>query len=174
MIQTGQQGRKPGFGSLWHQQSALKPAPREPTVLLRLRSLSESPKTQEGNEIQTQRTERGSADRLRETCEGPLDLSERGKSKSNQSPADHSPLTLRGEEGVRSSPDGDLNLSAQRPEPTPNPPSSSFCSSPGKPQEEEPDPGLSQTVRTSPLLHLHLPKMRLCLRGRLHDNTTLE
>lgn len=135
LVQTSQQGRKPGLGSQWQKQNALKPAPREPTVLFRLRSLSESLKPQERKETQTQR---GPADGSRETCEGPLDLSERGKSKLNQTSADHSSLTSRGEERVHSSPDQDLNLSAQGPEPAP-PSSSSPPSSPGNPQEEGPD-----------------------------------
>ncbi|XP_074538360.1 uncharacterized protein rbbp8l [Halichoeres trimaculatus] len=143
LVQTSQQGRKPGLGSLWHKQSAVKPAPREPTVLFRLKSLSESLKPQERRETQTQK---GSADGPRETCEGPLDLSERGKSKPNQTSTDHSPLTPREEERVHSSPDLDPNLSAQRPEPSPVPPPSSSPSSPGNPQEEEgPDTDHSHT-----------------------------
>lgn len=142
LVQTGQQGRKPGLGSQWHKQSALKPAPREPTVLFRLRTLSESLKPQERKETQTQR---GSADGPRETCEGPLDLSERGKSKLNQTSADHSPLTSQGEERVHSSPERDLNLSAQGPEQLPVRPSSSSISSPGNSQEEGPHADHSHT-----------------------------
>lgn len=152
LVQTGQQGRKLGFGSMWHKQSTLKPGPTEPTVLFRLQSLSENPKPQDQRE--TQRTERGSVDGPRETCEGPLDLSERRKSRPNQTSMDHSPLTSLGEERVHISPGRDLNLSAQRPEPSPVWPTSSATSSPGTPQkeegeeeeEEEPDTDHSRTV----------------------------
>ncbi|XP_034552256.1 flocculation protein FLO11 [Notolabrus celidotus] len=163
IIQTGQQGRKPVFGSMWYKQGAVKPATKEPTVLFRLRSLTdhaESPtKPQERKDIQTQRTERGSADGHREACDGPLDLS-----KSIQTTTDYSPLTSRGGERIHSSPDGEVNLSAQRPETSPAPSSSPSSSSPAKLHEKEPSPDHNHTQEVS--------KQRGQLNGCTEQNNT--
>uniref|UniRef100_UPI0037E99B50 RBBP8 N-terminal-like protein isoform X2 n=1 Tax=Semicossyphus pulcher TaxID=241346 RepID=UPI0037E99B50 len=148
LIQTGQPAgpRRPAFGSPWHKQNTLKPPPKEPTVLFRLRSLpgqgESQNKLQEKKETSASRAERGSIDGLREACEGPLDLSERGKIESNQTPREYSPLTSHAAERVQVSPDRDLKThpSVQSPEASPSlvaPPSSS-SSSPAKQHEEEP------------------------------------
>lgn len=138
--------RRQGFGSLWHTQSSPKANATEPTVLFRLRSLSEhvesQTKPQERKETSPSRVDRVSGKSLREVCEGPLDLSDGGKSKSSQSPRDYSPFGGGGER-VQTSPDVDVktNPSAQRPGSSPRfavPPSSS-SSPPEKQHEEEPN-----------------------------------
>ncbi len=131
------------FGSAWHKQSTPQHPAKEPTVLFRVRSLSEhvesQTKPQEKKEILPSKAERVSGEGLREAYEGPLDLSDRGKSKSNQMAIDDLPLALQGGERVQTSPDKDVrtNPSAHRPVSSPSPvaPPSS-CST--QQQEEEP------------------------------------
>nr|XP_046253724.1 DNA endonuclease RBBP8 isoform X4 [Scatophagus argus] len=118
MISTGQHGspRRQDFGSLWHKQSTPKPGAAEPTVLFRLRSLSEhvdsETKPKEKMEMLPFKAEKVSGEGLREVCEGPLDLSDRGKSKSNQSPNSYSPLALKGVERVQTSPNEDVKTNS--------------------------------------------------------------
>ncbi|XP_065817744.1 RBBP8 N-terminal-like protein isoform X2 [Labrus bergylta] len=126
LIQSIQQGRKQVL------QSHLK-LPKEPTVLFRLRSPEIHPKTQEKKEPPSPRAEGGSADRLREVLEGPLDLSERGRSRSNESSSDNS-------ERARCSPDLKPDPAAAAP-----PPPSSSCPSPDQQQDQAP-----------PTDHIHL------------------
>lgn len=113
--------------------------------MFRLRTLSEHIESQikpkEKKEIQPTKVEMVSGEGFKEMNEGPLDLSDRGKSKSSQKPRDDSPIVLQSEETVRKSPDKDVktNLSAQVPVSSPSPvvlPSSS--STPPVKQEEEP------------------------------------
>lgn len=101
--------KRQGFGHSWHKQSAPKSSATEPTVLFRLKSLSEhmgsQSKPQEKKEASPIRVERVSAGGPSEVFEGPLDLSDRGKSKSSQSPTDFLPLALEREQN---SPDKDV------------------------------------------------------------------
>lgn len=147
LIQAGQNDspQTQGFGSSWHKQSTPKPIATEPTVLFRLRSLSEhgesQARPQEIRENPPSKSELVSAEELREVYEGPLDLSDQGKSKFNQSPKDYSPLAIKDAETVQSSPGKD----GKRNPPTHGPMSSPLCpispsSSPRlsvKKQEEE-------------------------------------
>lgn len=99
-------------------------------------------KPQEKKENPPSKAERVSAEGLREVYEGPLDLSDRGKSKSNQSPTDYSPLALKDADRVQNSPDKDVKTNST----THGPVSSPHCvilpsSSPRPPvkqHEEEP------------------------------------
>ncbi|XP_045912050.1 DNA endonuclease RBBP8 [Micropterus dolomieu] len=113
------------FGSSWHKQSTHQPPAREPTVLFRLRSLSEhvesQTKSQEKKELPPSKEKSVSGDVFRETCEVPLDLSERGKSKPSQTPRDDSPIALQGDERAQKSPDKDVKT---------NPPAHGPVSSP--------------------------------------------
>lgn len=88
--------RRQGSGSQWHKQSKSQPHAKEPTVVFRLRDMSENvgsqTKPKEKKEIPPSEAEGISGERLRVTCDGPLDLSDRGKSKSGQTPRDDSPL----------------------------------------------------------------------------------
>ncbi|XP_031732786.1 uncharacterized protein rbbp8l isoform X1 [Anarrhichthys ocellatus] len=134
------------FGSHWHKQSAPQPHAKEPTVVFRLRSLPEhvesQPKPQEIKESPPSKTERVSAEGLREAYDGPLDLSDQGKSKSSQMARDDLPLSLHGGERVQTSPDKDGKANPSSPGmvslPSPVfPPSCSWTSSPPVKQEEE-------------------------------------
>ncbi len=115
LITTGQQGnpRKQGLGSPWHKQSTTKSPAAEPTVLFRLRSLSEhlesQIKPQEKKEIIPQsKAETVPEEGSSEVCDAPLDLSDRGKSKTSQSPRNYSPIALQVVDRAQSSPDKDL------------------------------------------------------------------
>ncbi|KAM3618087.1 uncharacterized protein V6R79_015234 [Siganus canaliculatus] len=104
LMATSQHGspQRQSIVSLWPKQSTLKPSASEPTVLFRFKSLPghvESPsKPPEKKEVQPSKAERVSGEGLREVYDGPLDLSDRGKSKSSQFPGDYSPLILQSEE----------------------------------------------------------------------------
>ncbi|XP_018534740.1 nucleoprotein TPR isoform X3 [Lates calcarifer] len=147
LIPTNQHAspRRQVSGSPWNKHSTPQPPVKEPTVVFRLRTLSEHIESQikpkEKKEIQPTKVEMVSGEGFKEMNEGPLDLSDRGKSKSSQKPRDDSPIVLQSEETVRKSPDKDVktNLSAQVPVSSPSPvvlPSSS--STPPVKQEEEP------------------------------------
>lgn len=148
LIPAGQHDspRRQGFGSFWHKQSTPKPCATEPTVLFRLRSLSEQvesqTKPQEKKENPPSKAERVSEEGLREVYEGPLDLSDRGKSKSNQSPTDYSPLAQKDAERVQNSPDKDVKTNPSTHGPVSSPhcviPPSSSPRPPVKQHEEEP------------------------------------
>lgn len=101
-----------GPASAWHQPGAPKLNLAEQTVMFRLRSLPEhleAPrKTLEKKEQPACWTERVGGEGPREAYEGPLDLSERGKSTSSQSPTDYSPAALQDAEPSRDSPNGHL------------------------------------------------------------------
>nr|XP_061840609.1 transcription factor SOX-30-like [Nerophis lumbriciformis] len=75
MVPTSQNGSLPGYGPQWHK------AVKEPTVVFRLKNPSEhtgqnpAAKTQDKKDAQH-----------KDPCDGPLDLSDRGKSKTGQTP----------------------------------------------------------------------------------------
>ncbi|XP_044207373.1 uncharacterized protein rbbp8l [Thunnus albacares] len=132
-------------GSHWHKQSNSQPYAKEPTVVFRLRSMSEhagsQTKPKEKKEIPPSKAERVSGEGLREAYEGPLDLSDQGKSKSSHPPRGDSPLVLQGEESLQKSPDKDVktNPAAHVPVSSTSPavPRSSSSTPPVK-QEKEP------------------------------------
>lgn len=97
-------------------------------------------KPQEIKENPLSKDERVSVEGLREMYEGPLDLSDRGKSKSNQSPTDYSTLALKDAERVHKSTDNDVNPSTHGLVSSPHRviPASSSPSSPVEQHEEEP------------------------------------
>ncbi|XP_034392165.1 RBBP8 N-terminal-like protein [Cyclopterus lumpus] len=129
------------FGSPWHKPSALQPHAKEPTVVFRLRSLQEHVETQtkpqEKKEILPTKTERVSAEGLREVYDAPLDLSDRAKSKSSQWARDDSPSSLHGGERVHMSPDIDGKAHLSSPEAVSSPPSCSWTSCPPVKLEQE-------------------------------------
>lgn len=86
-------------------------------------------------------TEEGGAEGPREAYEGPLDLSERGKSTSSQSPTDFSPAALRDAEPAEDSPEGHL-------ETEPYPPGDTSPSSSPESPETEPAAGSKTQVRS--------------------------
>lgn len=73
---------------------------------------------------------------LREPCDGPLDLSDRGKSKPNQSPSDYAPVVPMGEAGAQRSPNHGVIPPAASPSVVVLP--STPASTPAKKQEQEP------------------------------------
>nr|XP_020472929.1 uncharacterized protein LOC109969993 [Monopterus albus] len=135
--------RRQNIGSQWLKQSTLQTPAKEPTVVFRLRNLPEhvesQTKPQEKKEIPLPRV---AAEGLREAYEGPLDLSDRGKSKSNQEPRDDSPLALQDVPRVEKSPDKNVKAdpAAHVPISSPSPviPPSSSTTPPVRQQEEEP------------------------------------
>ncbi|XP_056278672.1 uncharacterized protein rbbp8l isoform X2 [Pseudoliparis swirei] len=152
LIPTSQHAASPlrqVFGSPWHKLSALQPHAKEPTVVFRLRSLQEHVETQtkpqEKKEVLVTKTERVSAEGLREAYDGPLDLSDRAKSKSSPWGRDDSPTSLHGGDRVHMSPDldGKANLSSPGAVSSHSPVAPPSCSwTPGRPvkreQEESP------------------------------------
>lgn len=126
-------GLRSGLVSVWHKQGAPKLNSTEQTVLFRLRCLPEHTEAQRNTLGQKEKpacwTERISAEGPTEAYEGPLDLSDRGKSTANQSPTG-----LQDVEPTENSPEGHLKT-----ESSPHHDSSPSASrkSPHKEQEEE-------------------------------------
>ncbi|XP_047447536.1 RBBP8 N-terminal-like protein isoform X2 [Mugil cephalus] len=146
LIPTSQQPslRRQSLGSSsWQKQNAPQPQTKEPTVVLRLKSLKEPPESQtkppEKKENPPPKPERvSSGEAPRDPFDGPLDLSDRGKSKPNQTPKDDSALALVGLTRVRKNPDMDVsNSSAFVPVSSPVIYPSSSCTPPDI-QEQEP------------------------------------
>ncbi|XP_058499975.1 RBBP8 N-terminal-like protein isoform X1 [Solea solea] len=106
--------RQAAFGSPWPKSSSPQSTAKEPTVVFRFRNLPEHHesqiKPQEKQESQPPKPESvSSGEELQETCEGPLDLSDRGKSKSSQAPRTDSPIAFQGGDRVQMSPDKSTN-----------------------------------------------------------------
>lgn len=140
---------RPGFVPAWHRQEAPKLNTAEQTVLFRLRSLQEHAEAQRNTVERKEKpacwTERISAEGPREAYEGPLDLSDRGKSTSPQSPRDYSPTALAGAEPAQNSPDGHLKTAPSAPR---DPSPSISLNSPLQEQEEEPAADCKSQVRS--------------------------
>ncbi|XP_035500143.1 uncharacterized protein rbbp8l isoform X2 [Scophthalmus maximus] len=104
--------RRQVFGCPWPKQGTPQSPAIEPTVVFRFRNLLDHPesqiKPQEKKEMQPTKAESVSGEGLKEICEGPLDLSDRGKSKTIQPQRDDWPLDLQGGEKVQMSPDNAL------------------------------------------------------------------
>ncbi|KAM8864738.1 uncharacterized protein rbbp8l isoform 2-T7 [Spinachia spinachia] len=100
------------FESPWQKQSAPQPNAKEPTVVFRLRSVPEQvegqTKPQEKKEVLPFKTESFSAEGTRDAYDWPLDLSDRGHSKSSQMEREDSPLSLHTEERVQASSDNGM------------------------------------------------------------------
>nr|XP_057941524.1 RBBP8 N-terminal-like protein isoform X2 [Doryrhamphus excisus] len=80
------------YRSQWHKQIGFQSPAKEPTVVFRLKNLLEHmghstpAKSQEKKDNQSISAERVSSEGRRDLCDGPLDLSDRGKSKSGKTP----------------------------------------------------------------------------------------
>ncbi|XP_016891268.1 AF4/FMR2 family member 4 isoform X2 [Cynoglossus semilaevis] len=138
--------RRQGFGPPWLQNSPPPATTKEPTVVFRFRNLPEYPgsqvKPQEKEEMKPVKAE-GASEQLKETCEGPLDLSDRGKSWFNVTPKrNESPLAVQSRERIQKSPDTassantPTHIIVSSPSPVSLSSSSSFTSS-VKHQDEE-------------------------------------
>ncbi|XP_029993641.1 uncharacterized protein rbbp8l isoform X3 [Sphaeramia orbicularis] len=97
------------LGAPWSKQSTLQASSKEPTVVLSLRSLSEQTerpcRPQEKKDVPPLKNERVSGEGNKDVCEGPLDLSDPGRSKSSQ--REDSPSALQVTERVEESTEGD-------------------------------------------------------------------
>lgn len=136
-------GLRPGPGSVWHKQGAPRLNATEQRVLFRLRCLPEHTEAQRNTLGQKEKpacwTERISPEGPTEVCEGPLDLSDRGKPTSNQSPTG-----LQDVEPTENSPEGHLKTeSSSHHDSSP----SASPKSPLKEQEEEPAADCESQVR---------------------------
>ncbi|KAF7658167.1 hypothetical protein LDENG_00017030 [Lucifuga dentata] len=102
--------RRQIFGHPWPKQSPPQPSSKEPTVVLRLKSVVEQresqAKAQEKRETPPSKPE-VIGEGLKEVFDGPLDLSDRGRSKSNQNPKNDAPSVLQDGARVEERPDKD-------------------------------------------------------------------
>ncbi|XP_023188801.1 RBBP8 N-terminal-like protein [Xiphophorus maculatus] len=106
--------RRHGFDSSWQSQKQSTPQPpKEPTVVFTFRRMPENieneTKPVEKTESPPSKTQKVSGEELRESSDGPLDLSDRAKTKSNQPGNDDSPIALHCEGDVQRSPDRNVN-----------------------------------------------------------------
>ncbi|KAM4610489.1 uncharacterized protein rbbp8l [Polymixia lowei] len=141
------QGRRQVLGHSWPRQSPPQPHPKEQTLVFRVRSLSEQDesqtKLQERKEMlpsycraTAPEPQRALGEGLRDVNDLPLDLSDRGRSKSSQSVKDDKALpTQDGERGEESS-DRDMRTNPSAHIPVRS--SSSSSSSPSVPPSSTP------------------------------------
>ncbi|XP_054904580.1 uncharacterized protein rbbp8l isoform X2 [Poeciliopsis prolifica] len=106
--------RRHSLGSPWQsQKQSTPPPPKEPTVVFTFRRMPENieneTKPVEKRESPPSKTEKVSGEELRESSDGPLDLSDRAKSKPNQPGNDDSPIALQSEGDIQRSPDRNVN-----------------------------------------------------------------
>ncbi|XP_036002998.1 RBBP8 N-terminal-like protein isoform X2 [Fundulus heteroclitus] len=141
--------RRHGFGPPWQKQSTPQP-PKEPTVVFTFRRMPENTENEtkppEKKEKPPPKAQKVSEEELRDSCDGPLDLSDRAKSKPNQPANDDSPIALQCEGGIQRSPD--RNVNTQKPASSPSVialPSSS--STTAVKQEQEPTNDHNQEVK---------------------------
>ncbi|XP_071774825.1 uncharacterized protein rbbp8l [Centroberyx gerrardi] len=147
----GVQGRRQVLGHPWPRRSPPQPLSKEQTLVLRVRSLSEQGESQakakEKREMPPSKPERVFGEGLREVYEGPLDLSDRGRSKSSQPPRGDKPLTMQGGEREEESSDRDMKTnpythipvcpSLSSPSSSPLVPPSSSATPPPSQQQEQ-------------------------------------
>ncbi|XP_056156132.1 uncharacterized protein rbbp8l [Lampris incognitus] len=112
--QTAQR-RRQVLGQMWPRHSPLQSHPKEKVMVLRVRSLSEQEEGQARapekkapwpttTSSETPHAEGVFGVGLREENNAPLDLSDRGRSKSSQSPKGNKPLSVHGGERVAAIP----------------------------------------------------------------------
>ncbi|XP_007569795.1 DNA endonuclease RBBP8 isoform X2 [Poecilia latipinna] len=106
--------RRHDFGSSWQSQKQSTPQPpKEPTVVFTFRRMPENieneTKAREKKESPPSKTQKVSGEELRESSDGPLDLSDRAKTKPNQPGNDDSPIALQCEGDTQRSPDRNVN-----------------------------------------------------------------
>ncbi|XP_041860686.1 uncharacterized protein rbbp8l isoform X2 [Melanotaenia boesemani] len=133
------QVRRHSFGPTWQNQSTPQPQTKEPTVVFKLKSLPEyaenQTKPQERKESPSCKSEKVSGEELQDTCDGPLDLSDRGKPKSSQTFKDETPIALQVDVKKPRSLDSDVNTQIPV-----SSPSLVFHSSPCTPFKQEQEP----------------------------------
>lgn len=140
--------RRQVFSPPFPKQSSVQPPAREPTVVFRLTNLPEYVESQtkptEKKENLLPKVERVSEEGLKELNDGPLDLSDRGKSISSQVPKSDSSLALQDGTRVQKSPELEVNTnsSADIAESSSSPiviPSSSCATTVKQTEEQAPD-----------------------------------
>ncbi|XP_028308465.1 RBBP8 N-terminal-like protein isoform X2 [Gouania willdenowi] len=150
--------RRPAFGSGWQKQSS--GMTKEPTVVFRLSALPDytdvhtQSKPPEGKQSEWSKAGRTPGEGLRDAFDGPLDLSDQGKSKLSPTQRGNSPLALQSGSKAQKSPE--IYSSPEIPV-TPPSPDHSFSSpsctpaakleqgSPRNHQEEDTDEGMDQS-----------------------------
>ncbi|KAM4736829.1 uncharacterized protein rbbp8l isoform 2-T2 [Anableps anableps] len=135
--------KRHGFGSPWQSQKQSAPQPpKEPTVVFTFRRMPENieneTKSMEKKENPPSKTQKVSGEELRESCDGPLDLSDRAKSKPNQPGNDDNPIALQHEGEIQRSPDRNLNTQIPVSSPSLISLPSSSSTTPVKQQEQQP------------------------------------
>lgn len=111
--------RRQVFSPPFPKQSSIQPPAREPTVVFRLTNLPEYVEIQtkptektEKKENLLPKVERVSEEGLKELNDGPLDLSDRGKSISSQVPKSDSSSALQDGTRVQKSPELEVNTNS--------------------------------------------------------------
>ncbi|XP_057713533.1 uncharacterized protein rbbp8l isoform X2 [Corythoichthys intestinalis] len=101
-----------GYGPQWHKHGVFQGPVKEPTLILRLNNIPDHTeglvKSQEKKDTPPSSTESDSGEGFKDPCDGPLDLSDRGKSKPSQTPKHEIPLMSEEGEGVKSKTDKEL------------------------------------------------------------------
>ncbi|XP_047243810.1 RBBP8 N-terminal-like protein isoform X2 [Girardinichthys multiradiatus] len=100
-------------GSPWQKPSTPLP-PKEPTVVFTFRRMPDNTENEtrppEKKEDPPSIAQKISGEALRDSCDGPLDLSDHAKSKPNQPANEDSPIALQCQEGIQRSPDRHVNM----------------------------------------------------------------
>ncbi|XP_076023124.1 uncharacterized protein rbbp8l isoform X2 [Genypterus blacodes] len=151
LIPTNQQAnhcssRRQAFGQSWPRKSPPQPSTKEPTVVFRVSGLTEQaesqPMVQEKKETPPPtKSERVFGEGLKDAYDGPLDLSDRGRSKPSETQRNDMSLAQDGARAEERSPDRKKDPSAHIPESSPSPlviPSSSSTSPANQREEESP------------------------------------
>ncbi|KAM4570911.1 uncharacterized protein rbbp8l isoform 2-T5 [Fundulus diaphanus] len=141
--------RRHGFGPPWQKQSTPQP-PKEPTVVFTFRRMPENTENEtkppEKKEKPPPKAQKVSEEELRDSCDGPLDLSDRAKSKPNRPANDDSAIALQCEAGIHRSPDRNVNTQIPASSPSVIALPSSSSTTPVK-QEQEPTNDHNQEVK---------------------------
>ncbi|XP_017288957.1 RBBP8 N-terminal-like protein isoform X2 [Kryptolebias marmoratus] len=134
-------GRRHGFVPPWQKPNSHQLPAKEPTVVFKLRRVPDYPgsDSKKKDSPPPPKPEKPAEEEPRESSDGPLDLSDRGKSKSNQTPGDYSPSRRSSNAGTQRSPDNGVTTPASSSSPSPSP-SSSSSSFTAAARKQEPDP----------------------------------
>ncbi|XP_034028005.1 uncharacterized protein rbbp8l isoform X2 [Thalassophryne amazonica] len=104
--------RRHVLGTSWPKQVNSQPPVKEPALVFRLKSLLEDGecqnKIQEKKEMSSSKPERASWEGLKEGCEGPLDLSDRGRTKTIHPQRNDVTLALQTGQKVEEVPERDI------------------------------------------------------------------
>ncbi|KAK5623988.1 hypothetical protein CRENBAI_021878 [Crenichthys baileyi] len=131
--------RRHTVGSPWQKPSTPLP-PKEPTVVFTLRRMPDNTENEtrpnEKKEDSPSIAQKISGEAPRDSCDGPLDLSDHTKSKPNQPANYDSPIALQCQGGIQRSPDRNVNMLIPVSSPSLVAPPSSSSTTQVKQQEE--------------------------------------